>query len=388
MEVYVDDMLVKSRKANNHVSHLDEMFQVLRQYGMKLNPLKCSFGVSSGKFLGFIVHARGIEANPEQVRALQDIMTPSTRKEMQSLKGKVAALSRFISKATDKCIPFFEALKKDKGKFEWTDECSTAFLNLIGHLQRPPVLSTPNEGEELYLYLAVSSHALSAALVREDNCAQRPVYFVSKRFTGAEARYPKLEKLAYCLLITSRKLRHYFQSHSIRVLTDQPLRQVLHRPDTSGGLLKWCIELSQYDITYHPHTAIKGQAIADFIAEFTTSEGKDQSEIAEDIKWNLFVDGASNEQRSGAGVVIITSRGKKLHYALRLEFAATNNDAEYEAVIAGLELALEIGVSSLCLHSDSQLIVNQILGEFQTRGERLTAYLKKTKRLLNQLDHY
>ena len=256
--------------------------------------------------MGFIVHARGIEANPEQVRALQDIKIPSTRREMQSLNGKVAALSRFISKATDKCIPFFEALKKDKGKFEWTDECSTAFLNLIGHLQRPPVLSTPNEGEELYL--AVSSHALSAALVREDNRAQRPVYFVSKRFTGAKARYPKLEKLAYCLLITSRKLRHYFQSHSIRVLTDQPLRQVLHRPDTSGRLLKWCIELSQYDITYHPRTAIKGQAIADFIVEFTTNEGKEQSEVVENIKWNLFVDGASNEQGSGVGVVIITPR--------------------------------------------------------------------------------
>ena len=134
MEVYVDDMLVKSRKASDHVSHLGEMFQVLGQYGMKLNPLKCSFGVSSGKFLGFIVHARGIEANPKQVRALRDTRIPSTRREMQSLNGKVAALSRFITKATDKCIPFFEALKKDKGKFEWTDECSTAFLNLIEHL--------------------------------------------------------------------------------------------------------------------------------------------------------------------------------------------------------------------------------------------------------------
>ena len=257
MEVYVDDMLVKSRKANDHVSHLGEMFQVLRQYGMKLNPLKCSFGVSSGKFLGFIVHARGIEANPEQVRALKDTRIPSTRREMQSLNGKVAALSRFISKVTDKCVPFFEALKKDKRKLEWTDECLTAFLNLIEHFHRPTVLSTPNEGEELYLYLAVSSHALSAALVREDNRAQRPVYFVSKRLTGAEARYLKLEKLAYYLLITSRKLRHYFQSHSIRVLTDLPLRRVLHRPDTSGRLLKWCVELSQYDITYHPRTAIK-----------------------------------------------------------------------------------------------------------------------------------
>jgi len=114
MEVYVDDMLVKSKKATDHIAHLDKMFHVLHKYGMKFNPLKCSFGVSSGKFLGFIVHARGIEANLVQVQALKNIKTPSTRREMQSLNGKVAALSRFISKATDKCVPFFEALKKEK----------------------------------------------------------------------------------------------------------------------------------------------------------------------------------------------------------------------------------------------------------------------------------
>jgi len=104
MEVYVGDMLVKSKKATDHMAYLDEMFHVLRKYGMKLNPLKCSFGVSSGKFLGFIVHARGIEANPVQVQTLKNIKVPSTRREMQSLNGKVATLSRFISKATDKCV--------------------------------------------------------------------------------------------------------------------------------------------------------------------------------------------------------------------------------------------------------------------------------------------
>jgi len=135
MEVYVDDMLVKSKKAIDHIAYLDEMFHVLRKYGMKMNPLKCSFEVSSGKFLGFIVHARGIEANAVQVQTLKNIKIPSTRREMQSLNGKVIALSRFISKATDKCVPFFEALKKDKGKFKWTDECLAAFLNLLEHLQ-------------------------------------------------------------------------------------------------------------------------------------------------------------------------------------------------------------------------------------------------------------
>ena len=118
MEVYVDDMLVKSKKAKDYLGHLDEMFRILHRYHMKLNPLKCSFGVSSGKFLGFIVNARGIEANPDKVQALLNVKAPTTRKEMQSLNGKVAALSRFIFKATDKCVPFFEVLKKDSGKIK------------------------------------------------------------------------------------------------------------------------------------------------------------------------------------------------------------------------------------------------------------------------------
>jgi len=116
---------------------------------MKLNPLKCSFDVSSGKFFGFIVHVRGIKVNPVQVQALKDIKIPSTRREMQRLIGKVTALSRFISKATDKFVPFFEALKKDKVTFQWINECLTAFLNLLEHLQKLPLLSTPSQGEDL-----------------------------------------------------------------------------------------------------------------------------------------------------------------------------------------------------------------------------------------------
>ncbi|MDQ4222791.1 reverse transcriptase domain-containing protein, partial [Pseudomonas aeruginosa] len=122
MEVYIDDMLVKSKKAIDHMENLAEMFIILRKYGMKLNPLKCSFGVESGKFLGFMVSARGIEANPTQITALREVKAPRTRKELQSFNGKIAALSRFISRATDRCIPLFDALKKEKKNFQWTLE--------------------------------------------------------------------------------------------------------------------------------------------------------------------------------------------------------------------------------------------------------------------------
>ena len=124
VEVYIDDMLVKSKEEEDHLDNLKETFNTLKQYSMKLNPSKCAFWVSSGKFLGFMVSKRGIESNPEKVKAILEMSSPRTTKEVQSLTGRVAALNRFISKATEKCLPFFKTLKK---AFAWTEECKTAF---------------------------------------------------------------------------------------------------------------------------------------------------------------------------------------------------------------------------------------------------------------------
>ena len=170
MEVYVDDMLVKSLLATNHVDNLREMFLILRRYKMKLNPNKCVFGVESGKFLGYIVSRRGIEANPEKIKALLDMKSPRRVKEVQSLTGRIAALARFVAKATDKCQPFFKAIKKTDG-FEWTDECEKAFQEMKAYFGKPPFLSKPKEGETLYIYLAVSERAVSAVLIREEDRA-------------------------------------------------------------------------------------------------------------------------------------------------------------------------------------------------------------------------
>ena len=176
VEVYVDDMLVKSREEEDHLNDLRETFNTLRQYNMKLNPSKCAFGVSSGKFLGFIVSQRGIEANLETVRAILEMSSPRTTKEVQSLTGRVAALNRFVSKATDKCLSFFKTLKK---AFAWTEECEIAFQELKHYLSNPPLLSPSKEGEDLFLYLVVSVTAVSAALIREENRVQLPMYYVS-----------------------------------------------------------------------------------------------------------------------------------------------------------------------------------------------------------------
>ena len=135
MEVYIDDILVKSTTAELHIAHLSEAFQILREYNMKLNPAKCAFGVSAEKFLGFIVNNRGIEANPDKIKAVLDMPSPSGIKEVQRMTGRIVALSRFVSKASDKCQPFFQVLKK---AFQWDAKCEKTFSALKTYLSSPP----------------------------------------------------------------------------------------------------------------------------------------------------------------------------------------------------------------------------------------------------------
>ena len=179
MEVYVDDMLIKSKEEKDHLDDFKETINTLRQYSMKLNPSKCAFGVSSGKFLRFMVSRKGIEANPEKVRAILEMSSPKTIKEVQSLTGRVPALNGFVSKATDKCLPFFKTLKR---AFAWTKECKTTFQELKRYLSNPSLLNPSKEGEALFLYLAVSMTVVSAALIREENKIQRLVYYISQAF--------------------------------------------------------------------------------------------------------------------------------------------------------------------------------------------------------------
>ena len=207
MEVYIDDMLVKSTTVVLHIAHLAEAFQILKEYNMKLNPAKCPFGVSAGKFLGFIVNNRGIEANQGKIKAVLDMPPPSNIKEVQRLTGRIAALSRFVSRASDKCQPFFQVLKK---AFQWDAHCEEAFAALKTYLSSPPILVSPSEGELLTLYLAVYDFSTSVVLVRDKDRVQHQVYYYSRALRGAEERYPKMEKLILALVTTARKLRPYF----------------------------------------------------------------------------------------------------------------------------------------------------------------------------------
>ncbi|KAI5311613.1 hypothetical protein L3X38_040786 [Prunus dulcis] len=200
MEAYVDDMLVKALKRADHIGNLAEPFSLLRQYRMKLNPSKCIFGVSSGRFLGYLVTQRALK------------------------KGQ-----------------------RDK----WDEECEVAFQNLKTYLTSPPLLSKPVPGEDLFVYLAVSNSAISSALIREELGAKHLVFYPSKALLDAETCYPKLDKLILAIVVSARKLRPYYQAHRVIVMTDFPLRSILHSPDASQQLMKWAIGLSQYDHLYY-----------------------------------------------------------------------------------------------------------------------------------------
>ena len=382
MEVYIDDMLVKSTTAELHIAHLCEEFQILRNYNMKLNPAKCAFGVSAGKFLGFIVNHRGIEANPDKIKAVLDMPSPSGIKEVQRLTERIAALSRFVSRASDKCQPFFQVLKK---AFQWDAKCEEAFTTLKTYLSSPPILVSPVEGELLTLYLAVLDFSTSAVLVKDKERVQHLVYYCSRALRGAEERYPRMEKLILALVIAAQKLRPYFQAHTIEVPTECPMKQVLHKPETSGRLMKWAIELSEFDIRYRPKIAIKKQVLADLVMEFTSAEtAKDAQTTTDFYAWKLSVDGASNAQGSGAGLILTSPEGIDIEYALRFGFHTSNNKAEYEAVIAGLNLAHSLEVDQLEVYSDSQLVVRQIEDTYEAKSGRMILYLLKVLDLLKK----
>ncbi|XP_019194841.1 PREDICTED: uncharacterized protein LOC109188642 [Ipomoea nil] len=283
---------------------------------------------------------------------------PSTVIDLQRLTGRLAALSRFLSKAADKTVPFFEAMKKKEG-FAWTTECQQSFEELKQYLSTPPVLSTPQAAEPLFLYLATSSKAVSSVLVREEERVQHPVYYVNRSLKAAESRYTALEKIVYALVITVRKLAPYFQAHTVRVLTDQPLGSVLQNPSSSGRLCTVSEEEKEH-------------ATENSLGEW----------------WEMHADGASSRRHYGGGVMLITPEGFRLYYALSYLFPTSNNEAEYEAVLNGLRLAKALGVERLRIKTDSRLVVEQISGTCEAKNTRMTLYKERAVEMLKEFGAY
>jgi hypothetical protein len=246
VEAYVDDVVVKTRNSDTLIANLEETFASLREYRWKLNPNKCVFGILSGKILGFIISHRGIEANTEKISTIPSMKALGCIKNVEKLTGCMAALNKFISKLGEWGLPFFKLLKLQE-KFAWTPKADQALAQLKDFLSKPPVLTAPRKKEQLLLYLTATTHVVSTAIVverQEDGDAypvQRPVYFVSEVLSESKARYQPIQKLLYAVLITSRKLRHYFQEYSISVITDYPLGDILQNQDATGRISKWAV---------------------------------------------------------------------------------------------------------------------------------------------------
>ncbi|KAL0400095.1 UNVERIFIED_CONTAM: Retrovirus-related Pol polyprotein from transposon [Sesamum radiatum] len=345
MEVYVDDMLVKIKEAHYHIKDLDETFTVLRNYRLKLNLGKCAFGVSGGCFLGFMMTQQGIEANQDKIKVIMDMGPPTSINEIQRLTGRTTALSRFISKSAEKGLLFFKILRKVKN-FEWTKECQQAFKDLKTYLARLSLRVKPVPRDTLYLYISMTAEAVSLVLVGEEEGNQTPIYYVSKVLNRAKNRYPPIEKMALTLVITARKLRPYFLSYPVGVRTNTPLKQVLCKPKASGRL-------------------VKNNPGRDFISETLVTSRR----------WSSITQG------SGARIVLTTPQGNDMEFAVKFEFKATNNEAEYEALVLGMRMAQDASDSHLLTYTDSQLIVKQVNGEYEAKKESMVQYLQQIKEL-------
>jgi hypothetical protein len=305
VEAYIDDVVVNTTEEDQLIADLTETFANLREFQWKLNPTKCVFGVPSGLLLGFMAGHRGIEANPAKVDAICNMAKPSNKKDVMKLTGMMAALGRFISKLGEKGLPFLKLLKKAY-KFVWDDEAQKVFEDLKESLTTPPIMTPSVPKETLLLYISATTNVVSAVLVAEREeegqayPVQRPMYYVSEVLANANTRYTQPQKLLYALLITSRKLRHYFQAHKIMVLSSFPLGEIIRNRDANGCIVKWSVELGEFDIEVCPRQAIKSQILADFVSEWTEIQMPPHKERPE--HWIMYFDGALNLE--GAGDVI------------------------------------------------------------------------------------
>uniref|UniRef100_A0A2N9EWA5 Integrase catalytic domain-containing protein n=1 Tax=Fagus sylvatica TaxID=28930 RepID=A0A2N9EWA5_FAGSY len=301
----------------------DMIHHEIEKYQLRLNPNKCAFGVTSGKLLGFIVSGRGIEIDP--------------------------------AKLTATCEPLFKLLRKDV-KIKWTEDCQKAFDKIKEYLLNPPILVPPTPGRPLILYLTVQEASMGCMLGQQDETGKKEqaIYYLSKKFTEPETRYLLVEKTCCALAWASKKLRQYMLYYTTWLVSRMdPIKYIFEKPALTGKIARWQVLLSEFDILFVARKAIKGQAIADYLADYPSEQlelmdsefpDEDVMIVEEDNqgRWKLYFDGAANAVGSGIGAVLVSPKGQQTPIAVKLGFDCTNNMTEYEACIVGLQAALGI----------------------------------------------
>ncbi|KAI5342013.1 hypothetical protein L3X38_009888 [Prunus dulcis] len=331
VKCYVDDLVIKSKRREDHLKDLRTVFNRLRKYQLKMNPLKCAFGVTSGKFLGFIVKHRGIEVDQTKIKAIRDMPEPRNLRELKSLQGRLAFIRQFISNLAGRCQPFSRLMKKDV-PFVWDEACHNAFESIKKYLSSSPLLGAPIPGKQLKLYIAAQERSIGALLAQENELhKEQALYYLSRTLTGPELNYTPIEKTCLALVFAIQKLRHHMQAFTVHLIA---------RADP----------------------AVKGQAVADFLADHPIPA---DCEISDDLPdeqvffvdvspaWMMFFDGSARKDGAGAGVVFVSPERHVLPYSFSLSELCSNNVAEYQALIMGLQMAVEMKISSLEVYGDS-----------------------------------
>ena len=334
--------------------------------------------------LGYIVSQCGIEVNREKVSAIARMGPIRDVKDVQKVTGCLAALSHFISRFGEKTLPLYWLLKK-ADRFSWTQEAEEALDSLKKTLTSAPVIVPPRPAEPLLLYIAATTQVVSATMVVERweeghmLPVQRPVYFISEVLSKTKVRYPQIQKLIYAVILARCKLQHYFLGHPIMVVSSLPLGEIIHNREATGRIAKWSVELMSETLTYAPRKAIKSQTLADFVVEWTDSQlppAQVQAEL-----WTTYFDGSLMKTGAAAGLLFVSPLGVHMSYVIRIHLAASNNVAEYEALVNGLRIAIELGVRRLDVRGDSQLVIDQVMKASSCHDPKMEAYCKEVRRL-------
>ncbi|XP_076926969.1 uncharacterized protein LOC143590350 [Bidens hawaiensis] len=277
----------------------------------------------------------------------------------------------------------------DKKDFQWTNEAEAAFLALKQHLAYLPAQAAPQAGEVITVYLSTEREAISSVLIVKRDKVQVLVYYISRVPREAELNCTPNENLILALVHTTKRLRRYFQAHQMKGVTDKPLTYILESLEIAGRLAKWEIGLCEHNILYESRKSIQVQTLANFLVK-TQEELMEMNELEEVEtaiplgKWTLYTVEASSIKGFRVGLIITDPQGTEYTYALLFEFPCTNNEVEYEALIAGLHLETVMKIQELSAFVDSRLIANQVNNEFITREPSMLKYKEKVKELIKE----
>ncbi|KAK1642214.1 hypothetical protein QYE76_060019 [Lolium multiflorum] len=257
VEIYIDDVVVKSVSMEGHLDDLRCILDRTRKFGLRMNPKKCAFGVTAGQFLGFLVHERGIEIGLKSQEAVRTMQPPTTKKELQRLIGKINFVRRFISNLSGRIETFMALVKiKSDDEFYWGTEQQQAFDEIKRYLTTPPVLVPPQQDRPFYIYLSVADTSIASVVVQLYEGVEKVVFYLSRRMLDAETRYPEVEKLCLCLFFTCTKLHHILlTAETIVICKSDVVKHMLSAPVLKGRLGKWMFALSEFDLRYQPAKA-------------------------------------------------------------------------------------------------------------------------------------